>query len=269
MKRFWTFVLFGLIFVNFLFSEYKQEITKYFDGRKIKKIMVDNVNGGIELKKWEKSEIYVFVKKTSRSQAILEKTDVIFEETRNELRIRVKKKDGWRIFGGSVANVEIVINTPSPRDISLSTVNGALRIYDIEGNLSVSSVNGDISVYNHIGEIESETVNGSINLYGIHGKLKGETVNGSINAEFIEIGEHVELNTVNGSIRLRIENLDDAEVKAETINGAVNIEEFQKPVKRLTLKKRSVYFILGEGRKKIDIETVNGSIKISSSSRNT
>lgn len=264
MKRFLTFTLFSLIFVNFLFSEYKEEITKYFDGRKIEKIMVENVNGGIEFKKWEKPEIYVFVKKTSRSQAILEKTDVIFEETRNELRIKVKKKDGWKIFGGSVANVEILVNTPSPKDISLSTVNGALRVYDMEGNLSVSSVNGDISISHHRGEIEAETVNGSINLYGIHGRLKGETVNGSINAEFREIGENVELNTVNGSITLKIENLDNAEVKAETINGAFNIEEFQKPVKRLTLKKRSVYFILGDGRKKIDIETVNGSIKISS-----
>ncbi len=267
MRKVLMIVLFGLIFVNFLYPEYKQEITKYFDGRKIEKISVENVNGSIELKKWEKPEIYVFVKKTSRSQAILEKTDVIFEELKGELKIKVKKKDGWRIFGGSMANVEITINAPSPKNLSLSTVNGSVRAYEMEGDLNASSVNGKISISNHKGRIESETVNGSIYLSKIYGTLKGETVNGSINAELVDIGEHVELSTVNGGVTVQIENLDNAEVKAETINGSINIEELQKPMRRLSLKRRSVYFIMGDGSRKVDIETVNGSIKIGSSEK--
>ncbi len=265
MRKFLIFILSITTFVNLLYSEYIEELTKYFDGRKILKISVENVNGDIELKRWEKPEIYVFIKKSSRSRSILEKTDIIFEELNGELKIKVKKRDGWRIFGGSIANVEITINTPSPKELYLSTVNGSVEINQMEGTLNVSSVNGKISIISHKGKIKSETVNGSIYLSKIYGTLRGETVNGSINAEFIDIEEYLDLSTVNGSVTLGIENLDNAEVKVETVNGGINIEEFQKPMKKLSLKRRSAYFIVGDGRRKINIETVNGSIKIGSS----
>lgn len=262
MKKILTFPFFLLIFAGFIYSDYQEEITKYFDGRKIEKISIENVNGTINLERWEKPEIYVFAKKTSRSKAILEKTEVIFEEERGELKVKVKKRGGWRLFGGSMARVEFVVKTPSPKNLSLSTVNGRVKVFDMEGFLSISSVNGDLMVLHHKGNVESETVNGSINLSGIYGSLKGETVNGSIIAELAQISDHVELSTVNGSVTVKIEDLDDAEVKAETVNGAISIEEFPKPVKTLTLKRRSVHFIIGDGRRKVDIETVNGSIKI-------
>lgn len=268
MKRVPTFFLFSLIFACSLYPEYSREITKYFDGRKIEKILIENVNGSIQLKNWGKPEIYVFVKKTSKSPAILEKTDVIFDDLGRELRIKVKKRDGWRIFGGSTANVEIIVNTPSPKNLILSTVNGKVTVNDMEGNISVSSVNGGISIYNHKGDIESETVNGSINILKSYGAVKGETVNGNINAYMLEIGERINLSTVNGSVTLNIENLENAEVKVDTVNGSINIEELQKPMKRLSLKRRSAYFVLGDGSKKIDIETVNGSIRISTLEKN-
>lgn len=249
MKRILIFTFFLFILANFVYSNYKEEITKYFEGKKIEKISIENVNGSINLEKWEKPEIYIFAKKTSRSQAILEKTEILFEEQRGELKIKVKKKGGWRLFGGSIANVEFVIKTPSPKNLLLSTVNGSVKASNMEGFLSVSSVNGNLMIFNHKGSIESETVNGSIIV------------------DLVQTGENVELKTVNGSVTLEIEDLDDVEVRAETVNGAVNIEEFQKPVKRLNLKRRSVYFIIGDGRKKIDIETVNGSIKISSGAK--
>ncbi len=268
MKRVLTFILFILIFACFLYSEYNQEITKSFDSRKIEKISIENVNGSIQLKKWEKPEIHVFVKKTSRSKAILEKTDVIFEDSGRELKIKVKKRDGWRIFGGSIANVEIIVNTPSPKNLNLSTVNGRVTVNEMEGSISSSSVNGNISIYDHKGDIESETVNGSISISNAYGALKGETVNGSINANVLEIGEYINLSTVNGSIKLNVENLENVEVKVETVNGNISIEELQKPMRRLSLKRRSAYFVIGNGSKKIDIETVNGSIKISSLGKN-
>ncbi len=268
MKRVLTFLLSILIFACLLYPEYSQEITKYFDGRKIEKISIENVNGSINLKSWGKPEIYVFVKKRSKSKAILEKTDVIFDDSGRELRIKVKKRDGWRIFGGSVADVEIIVNAPSPKNLALSTVNGSVKVNDMEGNISASSVNGDISIYHHRGDIESETVNGSINVSKAYGTLKGETVNGGINAEVLEVGEYINLSTVNGSVTLNIGNLENAEFNVETVNGGISIDEFQKPMKRLSLKKRSAYFVLGDGSKKIDIETVNGSIKISALEKN-
>jgi DUF4097 and DUF4098 domain-containing protein YvlB len=263
MKRVMTFLLSILFFACLLYPEYNQEITKYFDGRKFEKISIENVNGSINVKSWGKPEIYVFVKKTSRSKAILEKTEVIFDDSGKELRIKVKKRDFWRIFGGSIANVEIIVNTPSPKNLDLSTVNGSVKVNDMEGKTSASSVNGDISIHNHRGNIDSETVNGGINLSKIYGALKAETVNGSINSEVLEVGEYINLSTVNGSVTLKIGNIKNAEFNIETVNGGINIEEFQMPMKRLSLKKRSAYFVLGDGSKKINIETVNGSIKIS------
>ncbi len=262
MKKLSILFLIFSVFIGFLYSDYTQEIKKTFDSKEIKRLHVENVNGSLKVKSWDKPEIYVYVKKTSKSKSILEKTDVVFEVLSGELKIKVKKRDGWKFFRGSFAKVEIEVMTPFKKDLSLSTVNGSIYVENMEGKLSVSTVNGGVWISNHRGIIDLETVNGGLTLKEISGSLRAETVNGNIFIGLKEIVDRVNLSAVNGSITVEAEGLDNTEVKAETVNGSVSMGEFEKPVRALTVKNRSVYFVTGDGSKKVRIETVNGSVKL-------
>ncbi|MGQ9618758.1 MAG: DUF4097 family beta strand repeat-containing protein [Candidatus Aminicenantia bacterium] len=267
MKKLMLFISLSLLSTAFLHSDYTQEIKKKFDGVKIEKINIENVNGSVEVRAWEKSEIYVYVEKKSRNKSTFERTDVIFEESRKELKIKVKKKDGWSFFRGSLANVEIKVNAPAKKILNLTTVNGGINVADMVGELNVETVNGDLSVENHKGPLNSETVNGSINISELSGPLKAETVNGGILVGLREISGDLVINAVNGSIKIKSDTWENVEVRAETVSGSLNIGDFDRPIKRLSLKRRSATFVIGNGNNKVKIETVNGSIRIYSTKK--
>jgi hypothetical protein len=111
--------------------------------------------------------------------------------------------------------------------IAANTVNGSIRITDAAGSVKASTVNGSVNLdFNPnaaIKDIHASTVNGSISAglpKSFAGTVKLNTVNGSIHTDAAitvkgEIGKkgiegvigsgdgHLELSTVNGSIKLR------------------------------------------------------------------
>jgi DUF4097 and DUF4098 domain-containing protein YvlB len=103
-----------------------------------------------------------------------------------------------------------------------------------------------------------ETVNGDVNIGGVSGKVVAESVNGSL--ELSDLAGDANLSTVNGGIEASFARLEgDQSVKAETVNGRVLIilpEDADVEVSADTLNG------VGSGSARLNIDTVNGSIKI-------
>ena len=90
-------------------------------------------------------------------------------------------------------------------------------------NLSLSTVNGDVKVAECDGELELETVNGSIEARGVKGTLQGQTVNGRIEAVAgaLPSSGNIELQTVNGPIKLTLPKDAQFDFSGETMNGTI------------------------------------------------
>ncbi|HEY4930618.1 MAG TPA: DUF4097 family beta strand repeat-containing protein [Terriglobales bacterium] len=111
-------------------------------------------------------------------------------------------------------------------DIDANLVNGKTDLHDLSGRLNISAVNGTITAnfrtLDNVKEIHLKSVNGAINL-GLpaspNAEVSASTVNGGITTDFpLQVkgkfmghhldgtlgsgGTHIELNNVNGSIRL-------------------------------------------------------------------
>src|SRR5512145_2560465 len=113
--------------------------------------------------------------------------------------------------GGNTRNndvqVEFTVKVPAGVKLKAHTVNGGVRVVDVES------------------DVDAATVNGSINVAAT-GLVKAETVNGSIEASMgrADWTGKLDFETVNGSITLEMPADLSADLDAETVNGRIDVD---------------------------------------------
>jgi hypothetical protein len=145
--------------------------------------------------------------------------------------------------------VRYTLHVPAGVRVAVETVNGKIAAQNIAGNVKASTVNGDVLVSTTNGTVNAETVNGSIiaSMASLpdSGNVHLETVNGSITSLIpAGIGGSIDLDNTNGSITANYPNavpdsadrhhmrikLDEGKrrVTLETVNGSVNLSRYVK-----------------------------------------
>lgn len=122
------------------------------------------------------------------------------------------------------------------------------------------TVNGGIEAESLEGPIEAHTVNGRVEV-STSKHAEASTVNGSITARMGNAGSGpLEFRTVNGSITLDLPGKVDAELRAATVNGTIETD-FPVTVQG-TIGRHRIEGTLGKGGPRLQLETVNGSIRL-------
>jgi hypothetical protein len=127
------------------------------------------------------------------------------------------------------------------------------------------TVNGEVEATGLGAEVEAVTVNGSIHVT-TSGSVRGETVNGSIRASLgtTTWKGPLDFETVNGGITVDLPAGVGARVSAKTVNGSIETD-FPLTVKG-KFGKRSINGTIGGGGGELNLETVNGGIRLRESS---
>jgi hypothetical protein len=121
------------------------------------------------------------------------------------------------------------------------------------------TVNGNVTAGRLQGPVEAVTVNGGIEV-ATTGSVSAQTVNGSIRVEMGTPEEDVEFSTVNGGITIELPDEVDADLHASTMNGSIE-SDFPVSV-RGTVGRKQLRGTLGKGGPRIDLESVNGSLRL-------
>ena len=135
------------------------------------------------------------------------------------------------------------MKVPAGVKLKARTVNGAVRVGEVESDVDAASVNGSINVQ-------------------ASGLVKAETVNGSIEASMgrADWTGSLDFETVNGSITLDLPADLSADLDAETVNGRIEVDF---PLSGSVHKtKRELRGTIGGGGRSLELETVNGSISL-------
>lgn len=215
------------------------------DGR----IRLENVNGDIRIEAWDRNEVAVKYVKSGDNQDELDRVDVTIDADNDSLSIETeykKRKSSWH--HGNSGSVDFSLKVPA---------NARLN--------NVSSVNGSLDIRGVTGGIDSSTVNGRIEVRDVAADLDLETVNGTIEAWFSNLGgdQRISLETVNGRIIVWLPEGADVAIDAETVHGGIS-NDFGLEVDKGFVG-RDLNGKLGSGNARLDLETVNGSIKIKKS----
>jgi len=213
------------------------------------RVGLENINGDVTIEVWDRAEIRVYAVKQASSPERLE-----------ALKIEVD---------ASSRGVFIDTRYPNSRDLGFADRHGHSEVEytltvpifaSIDG---VDLVNGDLLIDGVEGDIEADTVNGTIVVRGAGGEIELDTVNGGIELQLGSVVNHdVTLGSVNGTIVVVLTG--GAEIRAETVNGRIS-NDFGIEVRKGKYVGSSMNGSIGGGGPVVEIETVNGGIRVQSS----
>jgi putative adhesin len=128
-----------------------------------------------------------------------------------------------------------------------------------------ATVNGKVDAANLSSDVDAATVNGSIRI-ATTGYAEARTVNGSIVATIGRStwGDALDFTTVNGGITLDLPADLSAEVRASTVNGGIETDFPLTITGRFG--PRRLNGTIGAGGRRLDLSTVNGTIRLRKSS---
>lgn len=236
---------FSILFFAFNLFSFEETIKKEFSSKGIEKVLVENVNGDIEIYGDDGKQILIeAIKKADKERNLKNLNVKIF---RKEKTLNIKTEHTRSYFLGFLpvkmgGSVKYKISLPSGMNLKIETVNGSILIEKVDGLIEAESVNGDLNLKEVFGKGKFETVNGSIKI-----KIKDEFPN--FNAE-----------SVNGDIYIKSLKKINANYSIEVVNGKIKIIPEIMEIKSSTTKEITGKW--GDGRGKVDIETVNGNVTI-------
>ncbi len=142
-------------------------------------------------------------------------------------------------------DVEVEWTVKVPDDVKLGayTVNGDVTVREVGAEVRAGTVNGDVDVSTR-GVAEASTVNGSIRAVLGRGDWTGA----------------MEFSTVNGGITVEVPDGFNATVEASTVNGDIETD-FPITVQG-RFGSRRLRGTIGTGGRDLELETVNGSIRL-------
>lgn len=179
-----------------------------------------------------------------------------------DVRIEVVENDG---------NVTICAVYPSGNHCEAGGSRQRVHDNDVQVDFTVhvprgvifdgNTVNGGVSATDLAGPVRLHTVNGGARLETSGGDATAETVNGSITATVRSLGDApLRFHTVNGSVTLTLPAGLSANLDARTVNGSIE-SDFPITVSG-RMNPRELHGQIGQGGRSLDVETVNGSIRV-------
>ncbi len=171
-----------------------------------------------------------------------------------------------------IENIEILIDS-SGSEIKIETEirnnsglfkrsRGAEVDYDVKVpanmNVKVENTNGTIVITGLKNDVIAETVNGSVNVHGSRGKLDITSVNGTVTCNVDSITKGINVDVVNGSVKIGGLRYVDADVNASTVNGKVKFKDLS--FTNINSERKSLSGTLGKGGNSIQVSTVNGTV---------
>ncbi len=128
-------------------------------------------------------------------------------------------------------------------------------------NFAGRSVNGAVTITGITGDVRAHTVNGSVRV-STSGLAEATTVNGSIDVAMgrADWDAILEFETVNGAITIELPDNVDTEVHASTVNGSI-ASDYPLTIRGRFGPKR-MSGTIGRGGRELALGTVNGDIEI-------
>jgi DUF4097 and DUF4098 domain-containing protein YvlB len=220
-----------------------EEIHQAYDVGKKPVLTVSNINGDVRITGTGGDRIEIDAVKYGSSQERMDELDVTITHKGDRVIIEVDYDDDDRQHNGGGAGVDFEIRVPKHTRLDeVELVNGDLDIEEMSGEIDASSVNGDVTCENLSGDVQLNAVNGDVML----------TVGGEFDA--------IRLHSVNGTVELVVPKSANARLSASTVHGSIRGTGDIRAERGIVGS--SLTSVLGKGEGRINLDTVNGNIRI-------
>ena len=240
----------ALLVTGSVFASVTEEETFSFPLDDGGRFSISNVNGSINVTGGSGNTVEIIATKKADNQKDLDEIEIEISHSADEISVETElgNSSSWYSRGSSSGEVKYEVIVPAGTMLN-----------------SVDTVNGSVSISGVSGKVVAESVNGGLNISDLAGNVALSTVNGSIDAEFsrLEGQQRVKAETVNGRVTIHLPEDADVEISADTLNGGINGRDFGLETEKGFIGS-DLNGKIGNGSAKLNIDTVNGSIKIRS-----
>jgi DUF4097 and DUF4098 domain-containing protein YvlB len=227
---------------------YKESFTRGGAFSATGSVSLENVNGNVDIRTWDKNEILIEGEKSAKTEEELKAIDLTIDLSDNRAAIKVrlpKRSGGW--FGGNNVRgaVRFTLTVPATANLDrISTVNSGVTLEGVRGKANIETVNGGIRATNVGGSAHLETVNGRI----------------TADLDHVAASQSLHFETVNGSVNINLPKDAGVALRTSVVNGRVSCD-FPLTLTKSS-GKRNLSGNIGDGSASLEAETVNGSIHI-------
>lgn len=205
---------------------------------------LENVNGRVRVDTWKEPSVRIEAEKAASSRSGLDDIEIRIDGEGDRVSVETRTPKRWGFGFGHDAQVQYTITLPETARVEIETVNGRVEVSGVAGTLRATTVNGRVEVAGARGDVEARTVNGSV----------------EADLDSVPEGSRHHLATTNGSITLRLPGDVAGDFEAQTVNGGISTDFPLEVSGRWGPK--SLRGRLGEGGGHVELETVNGAIRI-------
>ncbi len=241
--------MFGVVLLisNSVFASVTEEETFSYTLDDGGRFSISNVNGSITVTGKSGDSVEIIATKKADSKDELDKIEIEISHSSDEIIVETElgKSSSWFSRGSSgQVTYDVIVPVGSELD-------------------SVETVNGNVSISGVSGKVVAESVNGDLDISGLQGDVKLSTVNGGVDADFTrcEGEQKIKAETVNGRVTITLPDDADVRVSADTLNGGINGRDFGLETDKGFVGS-DLNGEIGNGSARLNIDTVNGSIKI-------
>lgn len=239
----------ALLATGSLFASVTEEETFSYTLDEGGRFSISNVNGSITVTGASGNSVEIIAIKKADNQKELDEIEIEISHSASEIEVETELGDSNSWYSRSTSGqvrYEIILPDSTELD-SVETVNGDVTISGVSGNVTAESVNGDLDISDLVGDVSLSTVNGSVN--AAFAKCEGE--------------QSVKTETVNGRVTITLPENSDVQITADTLNGGINGRDFGLKTDKGFVGS-DLNGKIGSGSARLNIDTVNGSIKIRS-----
>ena len=221
-------------------------------------LSMTNTNGVIEVRAWDQPKIEVRAEKIARAgtrekaREALAAIEITERVRPDAVEIETKLPQGGSggilpMLLGGAGNFRVDYHVRAPADalVRLQTSNGKVSVIGIRGGTKAQATNGGVDGEDLGGHVVARTTNGYVRV-GVR-EIKGDGV---------------ELRTTNGVIALKMPATAGADLSARVTNGAISLDDVTLEANGTTSRRRVEGRVNGGGPR-VELETTNGSIRIS------
>jgi DUF4097 and DUF4098 domain-containing protein YvlB len=216
------------------------------------RLEIVNVNGTINAEPGDggkvevKAERRVKARTDEAAREVLNQIQMVEDVSPERVRIETKVPRMSRID----QQVQYWVKVPKGLSVSFETVNGGVRLENLDG------------------QIVASTTNGGVRGRGLRGSVKAETTNGGVEIDMVAVTGEIDLDTTNGGIKLRLPGDTKANLEARCTNGGISVEE-PLSIEVSEKSRRHLRGTMNGGGLRISAETTNGGIRISKTGERT
>lgn len=198
-------------------------------------------NGSITVETWDQPQAEVRTIRRGNTNEAVESIPIDVVNNAGNLTIEAREPQG---------NTSVELRVKLPRTV------GTLSLVTINGNVRISDINGGV---------EAETVNGNIVLSDVSGAARAVTVNGNVKGELGTIAAErpVEFSTTHGNIDIEFQADVNANFRASTNSGSIRVDD-AFPGVQVTRSRGSARASgrIGSGGQDLILSTTNGNITV-------